>query len=551
MDKKRLSNKEKWVLEQLENGKEADLKEKFGEEEEDRRISAAFLEALLTDEIVEGSDKYKPHRRGIRISHAIIDEPLDLENAEVSHFVGFFSCDFEESATFQDARFARHLFLNDCQFRREADFNSMKVRQSAFFNNVTFKGPVDFGFADIKGQFHAKGAKFLNDKANAIFNSLKVGHIASFNEAVFWGGVEFVGAVIEGQFHAFEAHFLNEEKAANFNSMRVRFDASFRCCIFEGPVIFCGAHIGNEFQMMMATINYKKEKANFDFLRVGLRAIFGGSDFNGGISLSGADIVDLTIGVIKFPVVANGNKLILEVDSALNELNLGYTKTERIALNGNVWPKKRETVILDGLTYQAITTSGWQECPTALKDLLKWSNISRYNLQNYIQLEGYFQRSGYKERANKLFVSGKRREWVRSWKTLNPLKWASNIIKLIFLDLGVRYGRSPFRAVFYSMLFIFLGMVIFSQPDIIVWEKYQPGETISLIKAFWYSIDLFLPLISLGPDKFYQIRPDALIILPHWLGNWNIFVQTYAYIHQLMGYILVSIGLAAVTGIIK
>ncbi len=62
-------------------GEIADLKQEFGEAEADRRLRARFLEELLTGEL----QGVKVHRRGVRISNAVIDEPLDLENAEGGH----------------------------------------------------------------------------------------------------------------------------------------------------------------------------------------------------------------------------------------------------------------------------------------------------------------------------------------------------------------------------------------------------------------------------------------------------------------------------------
>ena len=67
------------MLEKLEVGKFAHLKEEFGKAEDDRLIRAKFIEDLLNGDI-EG---FQAHHRGIRISSAIINEPLDLQGAEV------------------------------------------------------------------------------------------------------------------------------------------------------------------------------------------------------------------------------------------------------------------------------------------------------------------------------------------------------------------------------------------------------------------------------------------------------------------------------------
>ncbi len=58
-----LTRQEQFVLRQVAAGEIADLKQEFGEAEEDRRLRARFLEELLTGEL----QGVKIHRRGVRI----------------------------------------------------------------------------------------------------------------------------------------------------------------------------------------------------------------------------------------------------------------------------------------------------------------------------------------------------------------------------------------------------------------------------------------------------------------------------------------------------
>ena len=74
-----LTRQEQFVLRQVATGEIADLKKEFGEAEADRRLRARFLEELLTGEL----QGVKIHRQGMKIRNAVIEEPLDLEDAEV------------------------------------------------------------------------------------------------------------------------------------------------------------------------------------------------------------------------------------------------------------------------------------------------------------------------------------------------------------------------------------------------------------------------------------------------------------------------------------
>jgi hypothetical protein len=79
-----LNTAEKWVVAQVTAGEIADLKTKFPEEK-DRKLSAHFLEEVLTGAL----PGFKQNRKGVQIEGAIIDEPIDLSPAEVTPFFSF------------------------------------------------------------------------------------------------------------------------------------------------------------------------------------------------------------------------------------------------------------------------------------------------------------------------------------------------------------------------------------------------------------------------------------------------------------------------------
>ena len=108
----------------------------------------------------------------------------------------------------------------------------------AFFDGAEFHGPVDFGSANTKGQFFARGAKFLAEDHEADFNGLKVAQDAFFDGAEFHGPVDFGGADIKGQFGAKGAKFLAPNHKAHFHRMQVGRDAFFQGCDFHGLASF-------------------------------------------------------------------------------------------------------------------------------------------------------------------------------------------------------------------------------------------------------------------------------------------------------------------------
>jgi len=279
---------EEYVRQQAAKGEWADLNQ-LGEKDEDRTLSACFLEALLTG-------AYKVHRNGVMITNAIIPEPLDLKLAEISYVIAFQSCRFTGDVSIRDAVFAKHFLISGSHFEKAADFQRLKVKLSFFCSDTIFQGPVNFTAANIEGQFIASGAKFQgqgkDNKAN--FNGLKVGKDAIFDQAIFQGPVDFGYANIEGVFNANGAKFQGQGKVneANFAGLKLGQNAFFVQAIFQGPVDFTAANIEDEFSAKGAQFQGQgpDNLANFNSLKVGRLALFENAIFQGPVNFTAANI---------------------------------------------------------------------------------------------------------------------------------------------------------------------------------------------------------------------------------------------------------------------
>jgi hypothetical protein len=190
-----LSPTEKWVLEQMTagEGEEIDLSKQFPEEK-NRTLSARFLEDLVTGRLTT----IKLRHNSVRIREAIIDQPVNLRNAQTPFELWLHHCHFKSNVDCQHATFASALLFDDSTFDAAANFNGMKTGGSVFLNNAVFEGPVDFILADIGGNFHAIGAKFLNQKEEVKFGAMKVRAYGFFNNAVFNGRANFRYAEFAG-----------------------------------------------------------------------------------------------------------------------------------------------------------------------------------------------------------------------------------------------------------------------------------------------------------------------------------------------------------------
>jgi uncharacterized protein YjbI with pentapeptide repeats len=309
--KGKLTIAEKYVLQQVARGEVADLNGRFGDKEKVHRLSARFLEDLLTG-------AYKVHRKGIRIAHAVIDDPLDLELSQIPYEVRLIYCRFKKDITFKDTIFEKNLVISVSHFDQGVNFQSVKVKNNLFCQGAVFNGSVNFDGADIIGQFESGMAKFENEHQDASFFRMTVGQDAVFQGAVFSGpvnfsailvkgnflinpfnneaitvfknSVDFRNSDIRGQFNGVGAKFESQDQEANFCNLKVGGDVSIDKTRFKGPVKFIKADIAGQLSAFESKFENKQHQAIFNGLKVGQQAIFDGAVFSSSVDFGSADI---------------------------------------------------------------------------------------------------------------------------------------------------------------------------------------------------------------------------------------------------------------------
>lgn len=644
---------EKWVAEQLDAGKPADLEEKYPNANQ-RVLSAAFLESLLT------TPGGKVHRHGVRIAGAIIAGPLDLVNAEVPYDTHLVACRFTDAVDLSDARFqgnldfadssfetlwapglqtGRSLMLSNAVFRggasfvgaaigggvdagrasfvsttQTAQFGGIKTKGDMNLADAVFLGPSSFLFADVGMNLYAAGARFAHPGQMANFSSLKVGHAAVFRRAYFGGPASFLSAETGGNLVVDQAHFDNRATEVNFGSLSVKGDVVLTSTAFAGgatlayavivgslqagqarfanplmPARFGGMKVGQdvlldkthfagaaEFGFAEITGNlfateaqfaHPQNQANFGGMKVGGSAMFSQSTFAGPASFAGATFFDLFLagpetGETSVPRVLLNHvavkRAFLMQNLSLGELDARSMRVEGRATVKNVrierlWnfehatfshllladvdgPTTRGGIRLDGMTYQYISGGERDE---DWKNLLAWVNQSKFSASVYTDLQEFFRRQGCPDRADAVFVARKQRERDQMW---NAGAWGKYLWN-VFLHWSVGYGRTPLRAVLWSALFLVIGFLVFWYQEN---REPETGEaTPALFRAFWslwYSFDLFIPLVKL---------PGAKVPIPKANDRFVYVYLLYVRVHMLAGWLLVPVGVAAWTGIIK
>jgi uncharacterized protein YjbI with pentapeptide repeats len=160
------SEPEKWVWHEVCQGRIADFNKKCGKLDpkypdgwaENREISAAFLRTVLT------RDPYQKAvaREGVRIVGALVQQPINLENASLS----------------------RQWWLDESRIERDMSLECLEGNGVISFENSAFGGAVTLAMAKVGGELNMNGAKCSGPlKMNRlnVSGALLMGEGAQFN----------------------------------------------------------------------------------------------------------------------------------------------------------------------------------------------------------------------------------------------------------------------------------------------------------------------------------------------------------------------------------
>ena len=539
---KALNPAEQWVVAQATVGKIADLNKQFPQED-DRQLSADFLESLLTGTRPD----VKLHRNGVRINGACIDESIDLVNAQIPCEVRLEHCQFNASVTFFAASFAAGVSFENSMFNADANFNSVTAGGVASFAKAVFEGPVDLQGAHIARQFWADEAHFKDKEKGANLGLMKVGDGAFLSDAVFEGPVNFISANITGVFLVDRAKFLNEKGTTIFNGMNVAGNVFFRKAVFEGPVNFAFADFASQFIANEAQFHNKEQSAYFNSMKVRGHVFLGNAVFKGPVNFALADFSgNFQADRVKFQNLKevadfHGMKVrgraFFSGTVFAGPVDFSDTDFAWLDLSSPLWRKVAAQSHMRGMSYKYIRAIPGNE-PESHKALLKLANRSPYTADVYDNLEQFFVRQGYRADADEAFIAGKRREREEYFRSGDWFWWLWSWT----LYLLVGYGRRPWQALFPCAFFVVLGCILFPREKMTLQdpkELEKPEKDRRIYNRLWYSLGLFLPVVDLKTSELWGPKPEYR------------FLRNYVRVHILLGWILIPFVLAALTGLIK
>jgi len=377
----------------------------------------------------------------------------------------------------------------------EGEFNAS---QSHFLRTLdlsgsTFQRQVDFENAVIRFDYIIDNCKFefySPDDSSAYFKSIRVERDWSMQAAPptlipvqFRGPVDFTQSDVGGKLLASSVTF---QSGAEFDSMRVTGEVILREAVFgDGEAKFCDTHFSNLFL----------NEAHFE----------------------NTSLLDLT-----------------------------RMQVESVFLDKVQYPNNG-SVKIEGMTFKSMSPASWD----GLQDL---RNHSEYDPEFYTNLETLFRSHGHTTQADRVFIEKQRHDRIGICQSIlhdcQRGRWAFSLLE----DWLTGYGRSLENLLLWSVGFVLFGTWAFRRSAMKRVDSRgaeilgRPAKLrywrvrrwlMGIYGGFWYSLDLFLPIIELGEREKWEPQDNR---------RWAVF---YKKVHAIIGHLFVPIGLAAWTGIIK
>jgi hypothetical protein len=528
---------ERWVLQRVVAGEDADLRNKLLTPSA-RVITSSFVRQLLTNNI----PGLKVPSYGVQIWNATVTGDLDLTSQEIPFDVRMQNCDFEGYVILLSAQFKGSLSLPWSRFHGPADFryttighrfdaeniyflereieetdesqedadkvqfNYLRVEGPVFLNSATFARPVIFYAAGIAGNFEANDVHF---KQSANFELMDVRGHAFFNRAVFDGAARFFRVKVMENFEAEGARFNNESKKADFEGLNAyaalfRSDQNKGATVFNGPVRFYGVNTSTNLQLDDAHFNSDVSAQNMSikgdvFLR---RAVFNDE----------ADFWGTTVG-------QSFDASDAQFKNAQSWVYLADLKADVLDLRHTVFSNR---INLSGLTFREVRSSGLQN----FYDLI---GRAMYDAGAYAALEDYYRRQGNISAANDVYITRRR----RARANLSYGAWLNDLM----FDGFVGYGRRPWQVIIPILIVLSTGWWMFRNKRLM--QAKDEKDQCRPYSPIMYSLDLFLPIVDLRAASIWEP------------GQSRRLAQVYLMFHVIAGWVLITIFVTAITGIVS
>jgi len=462
---------------------------------EPARPNETAPEAYVLDKLRNGEPADFPKDMAKELSSQFIMKLMTNPDQEIDihqHLIMINNAVIKGDIQLLNEEVPNNIALTNCVFENDVNFTQTHFIRSLVFTGSTFEKKldlenviIDYSFTIDTCQFKYKNPADPDDVA-AYFGNVRVGRDLSMQAgAEFDGAADFTQSNVAGKLLGEATKF---HSGAEFDSMTVAGEAILRDAQFNGDAGFGKTHFSNLF-------------------------------------LSNADF--------KGPVI-----------------DFRMMQVDNIFLDDVSYPPNAAGVLLQGMTFRSMSPASWER-------LQNLRNHSEYDSEFYTSLETLFRSHGRTNEADRIFMEMQKHNRRENCRSLlhqcggltGRVRWIGSLLE----DYLTGYGRRLENLLLWSIGFVLLGTLVFRRSAMKPQDEpaYQPEHLTGLrfwrprrwlnglAGGFWYSLDLFLPIIELGERDKWTPKDNR---------RWAL---RYRRVHAIIGHLFVPIGLAAWTGIIK
>ncbi|MFH1371416.1 MAG: hypothetical protein ABII09_09060 [Planctomycetota bacterium] len=404
--------------------------------------------------------------------------------------------------------------------------DGINVKGGVFLiNGFKADGEVRFLEAEIDGQFACENGMFINKGGKAISaDGMNVkGGVFLRKDFKSEGEVRFLGAAISGNFDCGNGDFNNTGNIAIFaDGMDIKgsvfLKKGFKA---NGEICFIGVAIGGNFECDRSEF-VDKDGTAIRAERMNVKgSVFLRDDFNveGRVSLIGTTIS----GRFTWSDINRPEKATLDLRNATVGVLCDDEKS---------WPE-RGNLFLDGFVYENIG----DDAPKDAKHRIDWLNRQgeeRFRPGSFEQLAKVLEKMGYNEDAIKIRIEKE--------KTITRQGGFNLVTKIwrFILEIFIGYGYQLWKAWIAAIFIIFVGSVVFKlgHKKIVQTDK----EPYHRFNSFIYSLEKFVPVVNLSMAQYW---------IPDTNKRWGRFVRGYLWFHICAGWIITTLLIVGLTGLIK
>jgi hypothetical protein len=511
-----------------------------GEVISDCRISGADLANLLI-QTEAGTDSAHRLSSGIRVQNAIIEQPVTIIHGEIPLSVTFTDCVFNGDVNFDDAKFLHGLEIVKCHFNGEVTARRMKVGADFVIRGAVFmsQGPVVFSNAQIDGSLVFRNTRFQSEQGVEC-EQMSVSQDASLSNLKSAGVAHFQRCVIGHQLEIEGCSFDATDNAADFSSITTRDDFLISSCKFSGGTSWDYIHARGLYFSHQTSFTRPIRFTGLVIDRsMSLETVVAGS----GVSIENSNILE-DLNVTGLTIRSSSGKGNPAQDAAfrLSDTKLGHLKLASATIPGQLALEGDNIGTLDLTNYTPpysghnrskianLTVDRFEADDSDSRHLLDLINSFEFDPKVYSCLEKFYTSLGDTELADRTFIT--RNDRFEDSQPRN-LGWLGQTL----VGILAGYGRDPKRSLIPCLIVVLVGWIAFAdKTKMEATEEKFKDRRYNIWYAFWYSLDVFAPIIDLEAAKVWSPASGQTL-------RWLVFR-----LERILGWLLVPIAIAAFTG---